>query len=751
MRQAIISFCFLCAALTVCLTSSLISTSPKALKASSSLKLFSAERALTHVRRIASSPHSMGTAAHASVRKYILSECKKLGLETEIQNVTSARKINGRVLAGNVYNVIAFVKGQSGNKAILIMAHYDSKPNTLGAGDNAAGVSTLLETARALKASKSLMNDVILLFTDGEENKLLGANAFVTEKKFMDKIALVINLDGRGNTGSSIMFETNSENGWIMQEYAKAAAYPLANSLFYELYKIIPNDTDYSIFKNAGIAGLNHAFIGGLVNYHSMTDTPQNLDINSLQHHGDNMYSLVKHFGNIALEKVKQPDVSYFNLIGNWFLYYSATWNVILIWGTAILMLIILRIGFNGKRFTKLGLLAGILIFPTLIIISALAVLSLVLTVNVINPEYNNFMSGNSYNSKYYFVAITTIGIAVIVQPFIWLCKKFNIESVLTGALITVLIILIVFYNFVPSATYIIFIPLYFLQLEMLFFISKRLDRNSIMYNTVSLLGSFPALVLLSPLLYLMFTAFGLSILSLLTMLVVNLIILSLLPLINSVFINRSYMPTILSLSVCLSSLLLAQFNSSFSINSPLQTYIRYELNASTKKASWITVDKTDFGNQKFFTNSKTDPQDPTQLINNAPVYPLPVPIVRVVSDTIRGDKRRIELFCSSIRKASGISLIFNPEDKFYKLFVNKKEVMFDDDLSSISNIEYSGNSGKGVLITLEKELGPLDCWIEDQTIGLPDSKGKNTYVSGTIPSYEYKSNTTIVKQHYIF
>ena len=49
------------------------------------------------------------------------------------------------------------------------MAHYDSVPFGPGAADDGAGVVTLLETARALKAGPPLKNDVIFLFTDGEE------------------------------------------------------------------------------------------------------------------------------------------------------------------------------------------------------------------------------------------------------------------------------------------------------------------------------------------------------------------------------------------------------------------------------------------------------------------------------------------------------------------------------------------------------------------------------------------------------
>ena len=53
---------------------------------------------------------------------------------------------------------------------MLIAVHYDGVPAGPAAGDDAAGCAALLETVRALRARKQpLANDVIALFTDGEE------------------------------------------------------------------------------------------------------------------------------------------------------------------------------------------------------------------------------------------------------------------------------------------------------------------------------------------------------------------------------------------------------------------------------------------------------------------------------------------------------------------------------------------------------------------------------------------------------
>ena len=45
-----------------------------------------------------------------------------------------------------------------------------------------------------------------------------------------------------------------------------------------------PMYTDFSVFKRAGYSGLNFAFIDGLVHYHTLMDSYENLDHGSLQH-----------------------------------------------------------------------------------------------------------------------------------------------------------------------------------------------------------------------------------------------------------------------------------------------------------------------------------------------------------------------------------------------------------------------------------------------------------------------------------
>jgi hypothetical protein len=328
---------------------------------------FSVKRAYIHLEKISNLPHSTGTLQQQKVREYIINACRQYGFSVEVQQTTAVNARRNFLQAGNISNIIARKKGTQPSKTVVLMAHYDSEQNTGGAGDNGAAVASMLETARALQKAAPLQNDLLLLFTDGEEIGLLGARVFVEEYSGINDVGVVINFEGRGNSGPSNMFEVNVNNGWAIEQYAKSAAHPFANSLGYEVYKNLPNSTDYTIFKNAGITGLNNAFIDGVANYHSLNDRPGNLDRKSLQHHGENMFSLARHFGNLEISNTKAPDRSYFNFIGYWLLHYPASWNLAFVIVVNLLFVAYVLIGVKNRKIGIGGLLLSTIIFPLLL------------------------------------------------------------------------------------------------------------------------------------------------------------------------------------------------------------------------------------------------------------------------------------------------------------------------------------------------------------------------------------------------
>ena len=314
---------------------------------------FSTDRALNHVQQISKRPHGVGFAGHGEVRKYILEELEKLGLETSIQEGYTA---GDWANLSRAINILAKIEGAGEGKALMLLSHYDSSPHSsLGASDAGSGVAVILEGIRAFLAENpSPKNDIIILITDAEELGLNGADLFVNEHPWAKEIGLVLNFEARGSGGPVYMLiETNRGNGKLIQEFTAAnPEYPVANSLAYSIYKMLPNDTDLTVFReDADIEGFNFAFIDDHYDYHTVRDNYQRLDRNTLAHQGSYLMPLLKHFSDTDLSNLKSlDDYIYFNVPFFRLVSYPFEW----IWpmyGLAILLFVLLLYhGFRKKN-----------------------------------------------------------------------------------------------------------------------------------------------------------------------------------------------------------------------------------------------------------------------------------------------------------------------------------------------------------------------------------------------------------------
>jgi hypothetical protein len=286
---------------------------PEPRPAGSNQEVFSALRAVPILERLVGDgiPHPVGSAQHDVVRDRIVTEFRSFGYEPEVQRAVVE---TGRGSL-EVSNVIARIRGVIPGEAVLLVSHYDSVPAGPGASDAGVCVATILEIARMLRNDTAPLNDIIFLLTDAEEIGLFGARAFV-ELYDLPPEAVVINLDARGTAGPSLMFETSDESGWLIDIFAAVVEKPAANSLFYEVYRRMPNDTDFTVFKGRGYEGLNFAFIGEGENYHTDRDNFGNITLSSMQHHGDNALALVRALGWSELSERESGRRVYFDLFG---------------------------------------------------------------------------------------------------------------------------------------------------------------------------------------------------------------------------------------------------------------------------------------------------------------------------------------------------------------------------------------------------------------------------------------------------
>jgi acetylornithine deacetylase/succinyl-diaminopimelate desuccinylase-like protein len=156
--------------------------------------VFSAFRAEAILRELIAekSPHVAGSTLNNRVRDRIIAQLQAFGYEPEIQARFHCNPIFGT--CSPVENVIALKPGARGEHAILLTAHYDSTWAGPGAADDGAGVAAILEIARMAADFPAFDNDVIFLFSDSEENGLIGADAFAEHHPLFARVKAVINL-----------------------------------------------------------------------------------------------------------------------------------------------------------------------------------------------------------------------------------------------------------------------------------------------------------------------------------------------------------------------------------------------------------------------------------------------------------------------------------------------------------------------------------------------------------------------------
>jgi hypothetical protein len=271
----------------------------------------------------------VGTTGNARGRDVIVAELTKQGWAVETQN---ARSCTYHGSCAPIANVVAHLSGREPSlPGVLLTAHHDSVPVSPGASDDGLGTATLLETARALTQGSRARRTIVVVLTDGEEAGLLGASAFVRDHPLARTIGVTVNVDARGSHGPSQMFETSAGNAWLVALMAEHLERPVTTSLFYEVYKRMPNDTDFSITKTIA-SGVNFANVAGIENYHTPLDALDVSDPGTLQHHGDNVLAMTRAFaaadpGSGARE---QGDAVWFDLLAFGIVRWPARWSMLL-------------------------------------------------------------------------------------------------------------------------------------------------------------------------------------------------------------------------------------------------------------------------------------------------------------------------------------------------------------------------------------------------------------------------------------
>ncbi len=466
---------------------------------------FSAERARAHVEEIARRPHPTGSAEHDRVRDYLVGELAKLDANPRVQRATGITP--KYCAAGAVQNVVGRLMGTSGDRhaALLLASHYDSVAAGPGAADDAAGVAAVLEAVRALRAGPPLRNDVVILFSDGEEDGLLGASAFVDGDVWAQDVRVALNFEARGNEGPSVMFQTSAGNGALIDLLAAVAPRPSASSLTYDVYKRMPNDTDMTVFVDHGIAGYNFAFVGGWEAYHTPLDRPANLDLGSLQHHGGYALSLGRALGNADLSKLSAPDEVYFSLPRGPLVHYPSAlvWRLTVV-ALGLWMVIALRPIRSGLA-TAGQILLGLLVALGQMALVVGACSALVALVTWAHRRV--LPDGDVARSPVYLLAILTLAGGLWLEVHRLAARRLSTQSLALGSTLALAGLLVLATIGLPGGSYLLLGPL----VAGLFAVLLPAQARPLPVLIALALLALPAVVFYGPLLQSFYQGLGLT------------------------------------------------------------------------------------------------------------------------------------------------------------------------------------------------------------------------------------------------
>jgi len=564
---------------------------------------FSALNAKVHLDVMASEIHFMGTQENRKVKKYILAEFAKLNIPTEVFiGRTNSSRSDRYIRMSRTENIIATIKGKNSGKALVLCAHYDSVLSAPGAADDVHAVACMLEVAKLLK-DQGLKNDIIFLITDGEEMGLLGAKAY-TENYDLSKIGLILNYEARGNSGPSISFEWSDRNGWLVKQLKKVGRRPIASSMSFEIYNLLPNDTDYSYFKDKNVPGINHAFIDGFSYYHNPDDTPEKINLNSVQHTGENMYLLAQHFGNEDLTDVNSENASFFNLLGSLVVYPSKL-DIFIIALCFILFFINVYLCMKNKKLSFKSFALSALCLLILLIVNASLAFGIGELVLNLYPDYNVFYSGQYYNHSYYFMAVAGMVIFSSWLALSFTNSKWGKHATRLGILFILSILMVAIYYVMPTAVYFISLPFLIMSAILLY---ENGRKNEISTKSEILSGTLISLIpfaLWIPMSYMFFLAFSLKLLSG-PAIVFTLIAFAFCTGQNNLWTFKNKILAYLGLVIFINGLIIAHIKSKPSQEFPLPSSLIYHYDQSTGLAHWLSLDDhINIGNKSYLENAE--------------------------------------------------------------------------------------------------------------------------------------------------
>ncbi|KAG9085946.1 hypothetical protein FRC06_003350, partial [Ceratobasidium sp. 370] len=280
------------------------------------------DQAWSDLQEITRVPHPYNSHANGRVRYYLLERLRGIASSYPGVEVHDDLISNGTYAGAGpqiVYfegdNLLVKIDGRDTSlAAVLFSAHFDSVSTGLGATDDGMGVVTLVQLVEYYALHKP-KRTVVFNINNGEEDWLNGAHAFL-DHPWSRLPTTFLNLEGAGNGGRPMLFRTSS---FDVTSAFRSVSRPHGSTLSSDAFKkrLVRSGTDFSVYEEAGMRGLDLAFYRQRSRYHTKYDSVAWLGNKaSLWLMMENALEAGNALVSRTVEQTKPTDAVYFDIFG---------------------------------------------------------------------------------------------------------------------------------------------------------------------------------------------------------------------------------------------------------------------------------------------------------------------------------------------------------------------------------------------------------------------------------------------------
>ncbi|MFF9572069.1 MFS transporter [Streptomyces sp. NPDC014685] len=418
---------------------------------------------------------------------------------------------------------------------------------------------------------------------------------------------------------------------------ALRASGALTTSLSSAVYERLPNETDLTIFDEAGTRGLNFAFMDGSAHYHTEHDSISRLDRASVQDMGDAALAAARRLGGADLSQ-NGTDTPYFSLFGT-IVSYPAWLTPSLAVMAVLGMFLLLWFG-RRRGLSPGGAGRAAATFPLTLIGAAAIGLAGWWVLSRVRPDFA-LTEGSVHHGGRYLLGGALLLLVLLVAWYRWARRKASPLDIAVGVLGWFALLAVVCAVVLPEGAYLFTWPA--LIGPAVVAMTLRFTAGQSPWRAVAVTATaVPAVALLLPVVLLLLPALGLSSTAapLVLAALLGALLLSLLELLPS---RRTVTAGMLAVAVAgVGTLVVGTALDGYDADEPRPVSLGYALESDTGKATWVSLGDTsqpDIGELLTGEPARYDDRIPplggTALANGvAKAAPLDAPRIHNASTT---------------------------------------------------------------------------------------------------------------------